>query len=1009
MAKKLCMGCMCEYDDKFSICPSCGYIEGTKAKEDYHLAPGSVIGEKYIVGRAIGFGGFGITYIGFDYALERKVAIKEYLPNEFATRCQGENTVTVFTNVEKEEQFASGLNKFSEEASRLKKFDKVPNVVTVFDTFKENNTAYIVMEYLEGETLSEKLRREKKISYPEALNYIVPILDSLEVLHKDNMIHRDIAPDNIFVTKDNKVKLIDFGAARYASSTHSKSLSVIVKEGYAPPEQYRSRGDQGPWTDVYACAATMYRMITGVKPEESINRMEKDTLVKPSKLGADIPKNAEIALMNALNLKIEDRTESAKAFREELLSEGEVARRKVTLKKLDIGKWPIWAKISSGAAAAAILLVASLMITGVISFNPKDWVTGIGKTRVPLVVNTNLSYAESRISDANMIMQITDKLNSDEIPKDLILSQSIEDGTVVNEKGTVLEVVVSAGGEIVYMPDYEGMKASEVYKELEEYGVYFQEKEQQESEIAPGCIIKQDIEPGTETEKGSNINFVISSGMSKYDMSKSTEVPDIVGKNWKDSRKAIADNKLYIYIVKKEYSDTVPEGQIISQNVEAGKNVKQGTEIGIVLSLGITKVRVPDVQYKDFKDAEQLLSNAKLNVNTIREDSDTVARNRVIRQDIASGTEVDAYTVVTIYVSNGNPNVNVREDVSNNNNSTEVAVNNDTAKTNTEQQEAGNEQPKEQANNTQKKTEQPKETKEQPPKEEDTKTKEPEPELEPETQAIEDNRPTVPDVTHKNVTSSLSELKGFNVEKVYRSSSTYSDGTILYQNPSSGVKVNEGSTLVLYVVDNSSHKEYRYRMKKPRTVTTTTSTKNAPEGYTYVREESNTTYGNWGGWSSWSTNPVSESNTRKVETTTGYLMGRWKSGDRWDPYNFGAGVENCWVPVSEMARTYEYDYKLSNIGASGEVYYISYYGSNGLIHPFFHNVRYSDGGYAWVETTPMYRYCDRSENVNTTYYWSKTVYDIDSSASWSNWSRTMPTGDDKEIETQTVQDYPKYP
>lgn len=160
------------------------------------------------------------------------------------------------------------------------------------------------------------------------------MLYALEDVHKAGIIHRDIAPDNIFITNDGKVKLLDFGAARYATTLHSKSLSVILKPGYAPEEQYRTRGNQGPWTDVYAMAATLYRAVTGVIPEDSLERTANDTVKEPSKLGIKLPQNIENAIMNALNIKAEDRIQSAKEFADALAGEIELERVIIKQKKM---------------------------------------------------------------------------------------------------------------------------------------------------------------------------------------------------------------------------------------------------------------------------------------------------------------------------------------------------------------------------------------------------------------------------------------------------------------------------------------------------------------------------------------------------------------------------------------------------------------------------------------------------------------------------------------------------
>jgi serine/threonine protein kinase len=190
----------------------------------------------------------------------------------------------------------------------------VSGIVQIYDVFQENDTAYIVMEFLEGEDLGTRLKREKTISADEAVKIMVPVLEALSAVHQSKIIHRDIAPNNIFLCKDGRVKLLDFGAARSATGTYSKSLTVLYKEGYTAEEQYQSRGEQGPWTDVYAAAATMYKAITGVTPDGAMERRRKDRLKEPSKCGVKIEKNVERAIMNALIMDHKKRTQSAEIF-----------------------------------------------------------------------------------------------------------------------------------------------------------------------------------------------------------------------------------------------------------------------------------------------------------------------------------------------------------------------------------------------------------------------------------------------------------------------------------------------------------------------------------------------------------------------------------------------------------------------------------------------------------------------------------------------------------------------
>jgi len=367
---KICMGCMETYDDEYEVCPKCGFIDGTTATEARHMDPESILKDRYIVGRVLGFGGFGVTYLGWDALLEQKVAIKEYLPSEFSTRTPGKTEITVF-NGDKQTQFNDGLSKFVDEALLLAKFHQTEGIVKIYDSFEANNTAYIVMEYLEGETITKFLERKKKIAPDQAIELLMPIIKSLITVHKSGIMHRYIAPDNIMLTKNGEAKLINFGASRYATTSFSRSLSIIIKPGYSPEEQYRSRGDQGSYTDVYAIGATLYNMITGVKPPDAMERRafferkRKDILKPMRKFCKDITENQEVAILNALNIRIEDRTPDLKVFLAELTSEKPVVRRREKIKKIDLLKWPLWVKITVSVAFLAIVILSLMFIFGI--------------------------------------------------------------------------------------------------------------------------------------------------------------------------------------------------------------------------------------------------------------------------------------------------------------------------------------------------------------------------------------------------------------------------------------------------------------------------------------------------------------------------------------------------------------------------------------------------------------------------------------------------------------------
>lgn len=303
----LCPNCMEKISAGDKVCPKCGGSTTTE-NEAHQLPVNSIVKGRYIVGKVLGAGGFGITYIGYDLKMNGKVAIKEFYMLNAVNRSQ--SLTVVPTNEKTGEAFGKGKERFLGEAKVLAQFMDEPGIVQVRDFFEENGTVYIVMEYIEGETLSQYAKREGPQSFEKIINMLEPVMLALGKVHKKGLIHRDISPSNIMLEKDGTVRLLDFGAARVQSLMGERSLSVMLKPGYAPEEQYRSHGEQGPWTDVYAMCATIYRLITGKVPPISTDRTFQDDIVPPSKLGAKISPQEEAALMRGLAVKSSERIRS---------------------------------------------------------------------------------------------------------------------------------------------------------------------------------------------------------------------------------------------------------------------------------------------------------------------------------------------------------------------------------------------------------------------------------------------------------------------------------------------------------------------------------------------------------------------------------------------------------------------------------------------------------------------------------------------------------------------------
>lgn len=281
------------------------------------LPEGTILAGQYIIDSVLGQGGFGITYKATDHQTGNKVAVKEFFPDSMATRTQ--TTVIPFTG-ERGESYAYGKNCFLQEAETLAQFIGVESIVKIHSYFEENGTAYFVMDFVEGISFEEYIMNKGgKVSYEDAENVLLRVIDALAVVHSKGIVHRDVTPDNIYLTRDGKVKLLDFGAARYSLGDKSRSLDVVLKHGFAPKEQYTRHGKQGPYTDVYTVGASFYFAITGKRPPDSIDRIEEDDLIPPSSLGVNIPREKEDAILKALSVQPGERFRSMTDFKDALL------------------------------------------------------------------------------------------------------------------------------------------------------------------------------------------------------------------------------------------------------------------------------------------------------------------------------------------------------------------------------------------------------------------------------------------------------------------------------------------------------------------------------------------------------------------------------------------------------------------------------------------------------------------------------------------------------------------
>ena len=317
---QICLNCLNTYEEGVKVCPHCGLGNWKYQAAEKTLELGTMLKSRYKIGTVIGDGGFGITYRAVDMNTGKGVAVKEFYPREVVARSSMDHTTVKLVNRDNTAQFQKGLNSFLEEANGLARFNNTDKIVNVYDFFEQNGTAYIVMEYLRGKPLSRYAKDHGgKISVSAAINVIMKMCEALSYVHGAGMVHRDISPDNIFVEKTGKIKLIDFGAARESYGNEEKTLSIVLKPNYAPPEQFRKKSRQGPWTDVYALGATVYKLLTGRTPDQAIDRIMEDEMQVPSRYNPEVPLFLDRIVMKMMAPKIEDRFQNCDEVRREML------------------------------------------------------------------------------------------------------------------------------------------------------------------------------------------------------------------------------------------------------------------------------------------------------------------------------------------------------------------------------------------------------------------------------------------------------------------------------------------------------------------------------------------------------------------------------------------------------------------------------------------------------------------------------------------------------------------
>ena len=640
----------------------------------HYLKKETKLNGRYILKSVLGEGGFGITYYGEDDLFGNEVAIKEFFPQGIVTRNNEYTDNVTVTYAKQDEAFLAGKKRFIGEARVMAKFNGDQGIVNVTDFFEANNTAYIVMEYLDGITLKEYLKGNRQIPVDELMGLLAPLLESLDDVHQSGLIHRDISPDNIMVLKDGSVKLMDFGAARDYTEFGEKSLSIVLKPGYAPAEQYQSRGVQGPWTDIYALCATIYKCITGKTPEDSIQRVMEDDLKKPSELGVDISPQIEKTLLKGMSIAPKDRYQNLKDLCEDLykdyMEEEEAlegspkeaeAEPAETLEKNSAESQGISKRESETSKESQeifkeekdsekehVQTKSEIFKENVESESLKEHNTVAAEQTFEEETKENTKGKMQKETEGEADSQ----KNSQDSPKQTQKKHS-KKGLLI---AVILCLLIAGGGYHFYQKSLEREVPNLVNKSFDsakaeaagdDDSLVLVELDQVYSDtVKKGNIISQDIKAGTILKKGDTVRVTVSKGAL-------VTIPDVAGKKKAKAKEMITNAKLIMKVSDRKWSDKVAKGKVISQDKKAGEKIEEGNTISVMISKGVEQVKVPKVEGKTLEEAQKALKKAKLKVDSSRTYSSSVEEGKIISQSIASGKTVDKNTTVKVVISLG--------------------------------------------------------------------------------------------------------------------------------------------------------------------------------------------------------------------------------------------------------------------------------------------------------------------------------------------------------------------
>lgn len=526
-----CMGCMMPlaWDGRCS----CGFDRKSYLPDSHYLPPGSFLKNgDYMVGKVLGEGGFGITYIGFDQNLLSRIAIKEYYPAGFAGRdiSSGNHDVCAYGG-DAAEVYRKGLDAFLKEARMLTRFSAMEGIVKVRNLFEENKTAYIVMEYVEGVSVKKYVQRNGKIAPEQVLKMMEQPIQALQAVHEENLVHRDVSADNLMIGQNGKITLIDFGAARSSNVMDEKTRTTICKQGFSALEQYSKEGKQGPWTDVYSICATMYYMLTGIVPKNSTERIVDDMVVPLNQMDDILlAQDKKEAIMTGMKVKSSERFQNMKmlysalygeSYKDKGGAETDFVIPKVQEPDMPAGKRELESK--TGGITALLGEVLQELRGKRSRRKRKKLLRGIAGT-VVIAVFLALVLWNTRgflfTKDAGVKEQAAQtQAKPTDVPKPTKTPKLT--GTP-EPTGTSKP---SEPPDVVKMPKVNGMKKAAAIERIKKKGFRYRVIMRNSNTIAAGTVIRANISAGTTVKKGKTIVLFVSRGKKVTATSKPTATP----------------------------------------------------------------------------------------------------------------------------------------------------------------------------------------------------------------------------------------------------------------------------------------------------------------------------------------------------------------------------------------------------------------------------------------------------------------------------------------------------